>query len=260
MLDCAIYGEGPTVVLVHGTGGGRQLTWSDQLPLSTDYRLVLPDRRGYGASPPARRVDFEVDAIDIAELLGEGAHLVGFSYGAIGSLLAAALRPDAVHSLAIIEAPAFAVARGETSVDDLISRLEPVFAHAGDMTPQEYDRAFDEANGFDYGGGTPSFDELARLDAARKERRPWEARIPLGLLRLQTFPKVMFRGDWSPAFSHVAAVIAESIGAELVTIPGGHGVQHRPGFNQRILQMWAAGRASKHENAGATEPRRKPDD
>jgi pimeloyl-ACP methyl ester carboxylesterase len=244
MLDCAIYGEGPTVVLVHGTGGGRQLTWSDQLPLSKQYRLIIPDRRGYGDSPPATCVDFEVDASDIAEILGEGAHLVGFSYGAIGSLLAAALRPDAVHSLAIIEPPAFAVARGEPSVDDMVSRLEPVFARAGDMTPQEYDRAFDEAVGFDHVGGTQSFDELARLDAARKERRPWEAGIPLGLLRRQTFPKVMFRGDWSPALSRVAGVIAESIGAELVTIPGGHGVQHRPGFNERILQLWATARAS----------------
>jgi|SRR5712692_5629078 len=244
MLDCAIYGEGPTVVLVHGTGGGRQPTWSDQLPLSKQYRLIIPDRRGYGASPPATRVDFEVDARDIAAILGAGAHLVGFSYGAIGSLLAAAMRPDAVHSLAVIEPPAFAVARGESHVESLISRLEPVFARAGDMTPQEYDRAFDKALGFDHVEGTQSLDQLARLDAARKERRPWEARIPVGLLRRQTFPKVMFRGDWSPAFSHVAGVIAESIGAELVTIPGGHGVQHRAGFNERVLQLWAAGGAT----------------
>ena len=241
MLDCAIYGQGPTVVLVHGTGGGRQQTWSDQLPLSKEYRLILPDRRGYGASPPTTQVDFEVDARDIADILGAGAHLVGFSYGAIGSLLAAAIRPDLVHSLAVIEPPAFAAARGELSVESLISRLEPVFAVAGGMTPREYDRAFDNALGFDHVEGTQSLDQLARLDAARKERRPWEARIPLDLLQLQTFPKVMFRGDWSPAFSHVARVIAESIGAELVTIPGGHGVQHRPGFNALVLQLWAAG-------------------
>lgn len=110
------------------------------------------------------------------------------------------------------------------------------------MTPQEYDRAFDNALGFDHVEGSPSADQLARLDAARKERRPWEARIPLDLLRRQSFPKMMFRGDWSPAFSHVAGVIAGSIGAELVTIAGGHGVQHRPGFNTRVLQLWAGGR------------------
>jgi hypothetical protein len=26
-----------------------------------------------------------------------------------------------------------------------------------------------------------------------------------------------------------------------VTIPGGHGVQHRAGFNERLLSLWAAG-------------------
>jgi len=43
----------------------------------------------------------------------------------------------------------------------------------------------------------------------------------------------------SPAFSHVAGVIADAIGAELITIPGGHGVQHRAGFNDRVLALWA---------------------
>jgi hypothetical protein len=37
----------------------------------------------------------------------------------------------------------------------------------------------------------------------------------------------------------VAEVIAEAIGAELITIPGGHGVQHRPGFNDRVVRLWA---------------------
>jgi len=34
-------------------------------------------------------------------------------------------------------------------------------------------------------------------------------------------------------------VIADAIGAELITIPGGHGVQHRAGFNDRVLALWA---------------------
>ncbi len=108
------------------------------------------------------------------------------------------------------------------------------------MTPEEYDRAFDEALGFIHIEGAVSAPHRARLDAARREPRPWEARIPLDALRRQTFPKLVFRGDWSPAFSQVAAVIADSIGAELVTIPGSHGVQHRAGFNERVVQLWAA--------------------
>lgn len=108
------------------------------------------------------------------------------------------------------------------------------------MSGEEYDRAFDEALGFDHVEAPESDEQRARLDASRKERRPWEARIPLEAIRIQAFPKIVFRGDWSPALSHVAEVIADSIGAELVTIPGGHGVQHRAGFNERLLALWAA--------------------
>jgi hypothetical protein len=73
---------------------------------------LLVDRRGFGASPADGRVDFERDAEDVAELLADGAHLVGHSYGGVVSLLAAARRPDAVRSLVLIEPPAFGVARG----------------------------------------------------------------------------------------------------------------------------------------------------
>jgi len=239
VLDCLTLGAGPSVVLVHGTGGGREDTWAHQLPLSNAYRLVLPDRRGYGASAPAKVVDFEADGRDIARVLGHGSHLTGFSYGGVGSLLAAALNPRAVRSLVVIEPPAFGVALQHPAVAALVERLEPVFAEAKRMTPEEYDRAFDAALGFDHIEAPMSEEQRSRLDSARKERRPWDARIPLDALRVQPFPKVVFRGDWSPAFSYVAEVIAESIGAELVTIPGGHGVQHRAGFNERVLAVWA---------------------
>ena len=237
MLDCLVLGDGPSVVLVHGTGGGREETWSHQLPLADRFRLVLPDRRGYGNSPPATVVDFAADGRDIARVL-EPSHLAGCSYGGIGSLLAAALNPHAVRSLVVIEPPAFGVARGHPAVEALIARLEPVFAGAKRMTTDEYGRAFDAALGFDH-VDAPSPEQLARLDAARREKRPWEADIPLETLRLQTFPKLVFRGDWNRAFSHVAEVIADAIGAELITIPGSHGVQHRAGFNERVTALWS---------------------
>jgi pimeloyl-ACP methyl ester carboxylesterase len=242
VLDCLTLGSGPSVVLVHGTGGGREETWAHQLPLSNAYQLVLPDRRGYGNSPPARVVDFEADGRDIAKVLGHGSHLVGFSYGGVGSLLAAALNPQAVRSLVVIEPPAFGVALEHPAVAALVARLEPVYAEANRLTGEEYDRAFDEALGFDHVVEAPASDvQRARLEASRNERRPWEAHIPLEALRDQAFRKIVFRGDWSPAFSRVAEVIADSIDAELVTIPGGHGVQHRAGFNERLLSLWAAG-------------------
>ena len=63
------FGAGPAVVLVHGSGAiGGARSWSDQLVLADRYRLVIPDRRGYGRSPTAAP-SFERDAVDVAELL-----------------------------------------------------------------------------------------------------------------------------------------------------------------------------------------------
>ena len=106
-LEVVVWGFGPRVVLVHGAVFNGPLTWTEQRPLGERWRLEVLNRRGYGKSPPPEvRSDFEEDARDIAALLGDDAHLVGHSYGAIGALYAAALRPQAVRSLTINEPPA----------------------------------------------------------------------------------------------------------------------------------------------------------
>src|SRR5256885_12758868 len=109
-----VVGEGERVVLVHGSGPPRA-TWADQLALAERYQLVVLERRGYGQDP-GDNPDFEADAKDIRELLAEPAHLVGFSYGGLGVLLAAAQRPDAIRSLAVIEPAAYSIAAGNSDV------------------------------------------------------------------------------------------------------------------------------------------------
>ena len=89
--------------LVHGDIVGPSLTWRKQRELSERWSLIIPSRPGFGASPALERNDFEVEAPMFAELLGDGAHLVGHSYGAVIALLAAAQRPEAVHSLTVSE-------------------------------------------------------------------------------------------------------------------------------------------------------------
>lgn len=116
-------GSGPPVLFVHGSVGGGESTWSEQQPLAERWTLLLLDRPGYGSNPPVEREDFDVDAGHVAELLGDGVHLVGQSYGGVVSLLAAARRPEAVRSLTVIEPPAFAVAAGRPEVDELVARL-----------------------------------------------------------------------------------------------------------------------------------------
>jgi pimeloyl-ACP methyl ester carboxylesterase len=231
-LAVDVLGEGETVVLVHGSGV-RDWTWSDQLPLADRYRLVMPYRRGYGDSPAADP-DFEVDGQDVADLLEEPSHLVGFSYGGIGSLLAAARRPEGVRSVTVIEPPAFRVALDDPAVRELGERLEGVFARDG-QTPEEFGVAFAEAMGFE--PRPPSPEMRSVLESFMRERSPGEAVIPYN--RLGETPVLVVSGGWHPAFDAICNVLAERLGAERETFPGaGHGAQHAPGFNERLLEFW----------------------
>jgi pimeloyl-ACP methyl ester carboxylesterase len=98
------WGAGTRVVLVHGSLATGADEWQAQRPLADDgFHLLAPDRRGYGQSPPAEGEDFLRDGDDIADLMGNGAHLVGHSYGGLGVMFAAARRPDATLSLTLLE-------------------------------------------------------------------------------------------------------------------------------------------------------------
>src|SRR5205807_3833549 len=108
----------------------------EQRPLAESYRLLLVDRRGFGGSPAHGRVDFERDAADVAELLGDGAHLVGHSYGGVVSLLAAARNPQAVRSLTVIEPPALGLVRGDAIAEQFIDAVQAARGQATD--PSDY--------------------------------------------------------------------------------------------------------------------------
>jgi pimeloyl-ACP methyl ester carboxylesterase len=229
-------GSGPRVVLVHGSVADGQGTWLLQRPLADRFELVVPDRPGYGHNPPVEREDFEVDAPLVAELLEDGAHLVGHSYGGVVSLLAAAKRPDAVRSLTVIEPPAFALAAGDPAADDLVARL---VAHwrSGPRDPEEFLRGFLEIVGSSTELPSPLPPSLRRgAELLLVERGPWEADIPLAPVAAAPFPKLIVSGGHSRAFDAVCDVLEAQLGAERAVIAGaGHTVQ-RTGerFNKRL--------------------------
>jgi pimeloyl-ACP methyl ester carboxylesterase len=106
------WGSGERVLLVHGSLATGADEWQAQRPLADEgFRLLVLDRRGYGKSPAADGEDFLRDAADVTELMGDGAHLVGHSYGGLGVLFAAALRPEATRSVTVLEPAAFALGR-----------------------------------------------------------------------------------------------------------------------------------------------------
>ena len=116
------WGSGVPVVLVHGSLATGADEWEAQRPLADEgFRLVVPDRRGYGRSPAAVGEDFLRDADDIADLMGNGAHLVGHSYGGLGVPFAAARRPEATLSLTLLEPGAFTLGQHHPAARELVA-------------------------------------------------------------------------------------------------------------------------------------------
>jgi len=232
--------SGAPILLVHGSVNNGESTWAQQRPLSKRYRLYVMDRRGYYPNPPVDREDFEVDAGDVAELLGSngsgGMHLVGHSYGGVACLLAAARRPDQVRSLTVIEPPAFGVAAREPAMRAYIDGIEAYWAE-GPRDPADFLRGF-----LQLVGSAPNLpDPLPPpvLQAAKllmAERSPAEAAIPLDALRRAPFPKLVVSGGHSEAFERVCDVLEQEMEAERAVITGAqHGIP-RTGtpFNDRL--------------------------
>lgn len=238
-LDVELLGRGPTVVLVHGSVLGRP-TWRLQRELARQWTLAIPSRPGFGASPPLARGDFEAEAPLIAELLGDGAHLVGHSYGAVIALYAAALRPHAVRSLTVSEPGCLKLAAGDPLVDAQIAHGEELYARAAELAPEDFLRAFR------YGTGslrqTPARLEGELLSGARllmRERPPWEADPPLQALRRADFPKLVISGGHSPVFEAVCDTLAETLAARREQITGrAHSVTAVGGAYNDCLQAF----------------------
>jgi pimeloyl-ACP methyl ester carboxylesterase len=224
-------GSGPPVVLVHGSVQSS-VTWTRQLPLADEFTLVLPDRPGYPPNPPLDALDFDVQAGEMAELLGDGAHLAGFSYGGVIALLMAGRRPDAVRSLTVIEPPCFGVARGVPAVEDAVARYTEVLERTPD-DPAGYLAGFSAVFGAE-GRVPPTIGEGEEqgVRASMAERFPSEAEIPLMRLAKGRFPVLVCSGGYHPAYEAVCEVLEQRLDAERVVLPGaGHGVQFARGFN-----------------------------
>ncbi len=238
-LHVKALGQGTPAVLVHGSGGGCD-SWSEQHALAARFRLLLPDRRGYGHSPRAARIDCETDAVDIADLLGNGAHLVGQSYGGVGSLLAAARRPEAVISLAVLEPPILGLVRVNPEADGIMERLTRVYDTMQAATPEEFDAAFDTALGFPRPPAPLTPESRMAVESMMKERLPFDTHVPFDRLAEAPFPKLVVSGGWSPVFTAVCDELARRIRAERAVVRGaGHAI-HRAGkpFNELLEALW----------------------
>ena len=160
---------------------------------------MLANRPGFGGSPALARGDFESEAPLFAELLGEGAHLVGHSYGAVIALYAAALRPDAVRSLTISEPGCLQAAAGDPRVDAQIEVGEHLFRLAPTMQPLEFLRAFRGGVGSSHETPAELSGELLQgAQLLMRERPPWESEPPLEALRAASVSEARHLGRALP--------------------------------------------------------------
>ena len=240
-MQVEVVGSGPRLVLVHGSGGNSG--WPAQRPLAERYTLVMPTRTGYPPNPPLERIDFDVQAGELLELLEPGDHLVGHSYGGVVSLLAA---PDVeLASLTVCEPPAFGVATKHPAVAELVEELAPLWPT--DLEPEPFLRAFVERIGAGpYNAPSPLTPEIElSVRALMAERGPWEAEIPFAELVAAPFPKLVFSGAHSEAFDAVCDVVEQRLGAERAVLPGArHSIPRAPGFNERLEAFLVSARAA----------------
>jgi len=102
-------GNGPPLVLVHGSAVDGT-TWANVVPmLARSYTVITYDRRGYGDSKHAPVRDHRLHGDHLIAILEQVAKqpavVVGWSSGGNVALAMAAKRPDLFKSLVIIEAP-----------------------------------------------------------------------------------------------------------------------------------------------------------
>ena len=235
------WGDGTNVVLVHGSLATGSDEWQAQCPLAAEgFRLLVLDRRGYGRSPRADGEDFLRDADDIAELMGDGAHLVGHSYGGLGVLFAAARRLEATLSLALLEPGAFALGQHHPAARALVDDVRRIWDE--DLPDDEWVVRFLTAVGSEPETLTPELiaSAVQLVPVLRRGRPPWESEVPVAELASTTFPKLVVSGGHSAGFDAICDDLAERIGAGSAVITGaGHEVQFTgPPVNEALLALW----------------------
>lgn len=230
-------GSGEPVMLVPGLGGGGDV-WHLQVPaLAGDFRVIVHDHRGCGASTPSR-IDYSVDqmagdAVRLMDALGiDRAHWVGHSTGGAMGQVVAQDHPDRLGALVLSATwagrdpyfeKAFAARKAVLSAlgvaeyarHSVLSLHSPwyVSRNPGRMAEQEAYLA---------GAGQPVEIMESRIDAIRA----FDRRGRLGEIAAPTLVIVAEDDIVTPRY--LSEEIAEGVpGAELVVLPtGGHFVIH----------------------------------
>ncbi len=231
------FGEGSPLVLAHGDFNTGLMAWRRQAQEPNGRLMLVPDRRGYGASPPLRSphtiAGDAADILDIATRAGIGAFdLAGHSYGGLVAIEMARIAPDRVRSLVLVEPPLLGLLPEHPAVGTLRERTSALWRGASGLSDEQLAEAF-----FGVLAGPP---DLARM----KESRGWpdlvrEARRAISGQPPGDYPRgalndlspalpiaVLAGGKSHPGLRAIAEEIVRRTGAAFVVAPHqGHAAQ-----------------------------------
>jgi pimeloyl-ACP methyl ester carboxylesterase len=203
-------GGGPPLVLVHGTSGSSA-RWNAVLPrLGEHFSVYAVDRRGYGESGDGQHYALERevdDIVTIVDAIGQPAHLLGHSFGAL-CVLEAALLTRNLRKLILYE-PAIplpgVVLYADGMIDQMQARLDAgdregvlalLFQEVAQMPPHEFELL----------RSAPTWPvRLASAHAVPRESRA-EAGYTFEAQRFQALqtPTLLLTGGDSPTFLKAA--------------------------------------------------------
>ena len=221
--------SGPRVVLVHGGAQGGEVggehSFSSQKHLAEqDWRLIVPDRPGHGRSPdPGRPDDAQADGAWVADLLEDGAHLVGHSFGGCVALAASSKRPEAVRSLTLIEPAMHKLATRDPRVRRFVLSVLTTTLFS---TSARRARRFMKLAGIPPELRPPSDPAvLSRLGRSlARVRIPSKATLvrQLDEIKRAGVPLLVVTGGWSPAFEATADIVAATVRGHRAVVTSEH--------------------------------------
>uniref|UniRef100_UPI001576B76F alpha/beta fold hydrolase n=1 Tax=Sphingomonas bacterium TaxID=1895847 RepID=UPI001576B76F len=203
----------------------------------------------HGRSPaPGRPDDAEADGAWVADLLGDGAHLVGHSFGGCVALAAAARRPAAVRSLTLIEPGMQKLAIDDPQVRRFVLRLVAtlIFSFSPQRRAVRFARLVGIPSEIRGGSSREELRAIGRGIARLKVPSAATLRGELETIRQAGVPLLVVTGGWSPAFDAVGARVASVGGGrhEIIASPN-HFPNLMPAFNPVLTAFMADAEARR---------------